>query len=303
MTRPGISLFLLLAALALCPVVVPAFWVFIIMQVMVFALYAVSFNLLLGYGGMLAFGHAAFFGVGAYAFAILLKKLDMSPMIAMALAPFIAMAAGGIVAFFCIRLTGIYFGMLTLAFQMVIYTIIFKSYDMTGGDDGISGLTIPGALGTPHGLYELTLVIVAVSLFLSWRLVHSPFGIALRAQAHNERKSLAIGVNVAFHKWIAFAVAAFFAGVAGDLFAVANESVFPDWLDWTASAVPIVMAILGGTNRFTGPIVGAVVYVVLQTILRGVTEYWALVMGAAIIALVLFLPDGILGLTARRRDA
>jgi branched-chain amino acid transport system permease protein len=292
-----------LAAIAVGPLLVSDFWIFVIIEMMVFALYAASFNLLLGYGGMLAFGHAAFFGIGAYAFAILVKKLGMAPLPAAILGPVVAMLAGAVVAYFCIRLTGIYLGMLTFAFQMLAYTVVFKSYDVTGGDDGLSGLTVPAPLGTPAGLYYLSLVVVSLCLYLLWRLVHSPFGVALRAQRNNQRKSLAIGINVTFHKWLTFVIAAFFAGLAGELFALASQSVFPGWLNWTASAVPIVMTILGGMHSFAGPVVGAVIYVLLQTVLTGATEYWALFMGAAIIALVMLMPEGLIGLLVRRRHA
>jgi branched-chain amino acid transport system permease protein len=292
-----------LAAIAVGPLLVSDFWIFVIIEMMVFALYAASFNLLLGYGGMLAFGHAAFFGIGAYAFAILIKKLGMAPLPAAILGPVVAMLAGAVVGYFCIRLTGIYLGMLTFAFQMLAYTVVFKSYDVTGGDDGLSGLTVPAPLGTPAGLYYLSLVVVSLCLYLLWRLVHSPFGVALRAQRNNQRKSLAIGINVTFHKWLTFVIAAFFAGLAGELFALASQSVFPGWLNWTASAVPIVMTILGGMHSFAGPVVGAVIYVLLQTVLTGATEYWALFMGAAIIALVMLMPEGLIGLLVRRRHA
>lgn len=291
-----------LAALALvvvAPLVVSVFWVFVIIQMMVFALYAASFNLLLGYGGMLAFGHAAFFGIGAYALGILEVKIGTGVVPAAIAAPFVAAAFGGLVGYFCIRLSGIYFGMLTFAFQMLAYAIFLKSYDFAGGDDGLHGLVVPGAWGTPDGLYYLTLLVVAIGLGLLWRIVNSPFGMALRAQRNNEQRSLAIGVNVAFQKWLAFVLAAFFAGLAGGLSGLANQSVFPDWLDWRACAVPIVMTILGGLHSFVGPIVGAVIYVLLQTVMTGYTEFWALIMGALIIAIVMIMPNGVISVVLR----
>jgi branched-chain amino acid transport system permease protein len=292
-----------LAVLLLLPPLLSDFWIFIFIQIIAFSLYAVSFNLLLGYGGMLAFGYATFFGLGAYAFGILLVKIGAGVVASMLAAPFIAAAAGALIAYFCIRLSGIYFGMLTFAFQMLVYSIFLKSYDFAGGDDGLRGLVIPGALGTPKGIYYFALMVVALCLFALWRIVHSPFGIVLRAQRNNERKSRAIGINVDFHKWSAFVISSYFAGVAGVFWAIANQSVFPDWLDWRASAVPIVMAILGGTTSFAGPIVGAALYVILQTVITGYTEYWALFMGCLILVIVMLMPQGVIHLFARRHHA
>ena len=298
-----ISLAIMAPVALLLPLPVSDFWVFILIEILVFSLYASTFNLLLGYGGMIAFGHALFFGIGAYALAVLMKKASFSPLAAAAAAPFVSMFVGAVVAYFCLRLTGIYLGMLTFAFQMLAYTVIFKWYDLTGGDDGLSGLKVEGLLGTPRGFYYLTFVIVGVSLYLLWRVTRSPFGIALRAQRSNDDKSRAVGINTDLHRWLAFVIASFFAGLAGALYALASQSVFPGWLDWTASAVPIVMTILGGMQSFIGPIIGALIYVVLQTVLTGFTEYWALFMGAAIIALVTLMPTGVMGLLTRRRDA
>jgi branched-chain amino acid transport system permease protein len=285
------------------PLVVSDFWVFVLIEIVVFSLYAVTFNLLLGYGGMLAFGHAVFFGIGAYSLAIMMKKMGFGALAAAVLSPLVAAAAGAAVAYFCVRLTGIYFGMLTFAFQMLVYTVVFKSYELTGGDDGLSGLNPAGIAATPQGFYYVTLLVVAVALWLLWRLVNSPFGLALRALRSNDRKSLALGIDVALHKWLTFVIAAFFAGLAGALFALANQSVFPGWLNWTASATPIVMTILGGMHSFFGPVVGAVIFVLLQTYLTGLTEYWALFLGTAIILLVMLMPNGVTGLLhARRHD-
>lgn len=291
------------AVLLLLPMVLSDFWIFIFIQVFAFALYAVSFNLLLGYGGMLAFGYATFFGLGAYAFGVLLVKVGASVAVSILVAPFMAGAAGGLIAYFCIRLSGIYFGMLTFAFQMLIYSIFLKSYGFAGGDDGLRGLVIPGLIGTPKGIYYFTLTVVTLCLALIWRIVHSPFGVVLRAQRNNERKSLAIGINVDFHKWTAFVISSFFAGVAGVFWAIANQSVFPDWLDWRASAVPIIMTILGGTSSFAGPIIGAAIYVLLQTVMTGYTEYWALFMGCLILVIVMVMPQGVIHLFARRHHA
>lgn len=290
---------LLLAALAIALLAAPAFtgpfWIFVAIEVVVFALYAASFNLLFGFGGMLPFGHAAFFGLGAYSLAVLVKKAAWHALLALSAAPLVCALAAALVAFFCVRLTGIYLGMLSFSFQMLLYTVVFKWYSLTGGDDGLSGVRLAGPLGTANGLYYLSLALVAAMLGFLWLLVRSPFGKALQAAKSNPQKSAAIGIHVALHRSIAFAIAGALAGLAGALFALANQSVFPGWLNWTASAVPIVMTVLGGVHSFIGPIIGAAVYVVLQTVLTGYTEYWALILGALVIGIVMLMPEGIMG--------
>ena len=294
-TRISLLLAGLAIAFLLAPLVIGPFWLFVGIEVFVYALYAASFNLLFGFGGMLPFGHAAFFGLGAYALAILLKKAGLHALLALAAAPLICAMGAGLVAFFCVRLTGIYLGMLSFSFQMLLYTVIFKWYDLTGGDDGLSGISMPGFMGQPMALYYLALVLVVVSLWPLWRLVNSPFGKALQAVKNNPQKCLAIGIDTSLHRWIAFVVAGFFTGLAGALFALANQSVFPGWLNWSASAVPIIMAVLGGAHSFAGPLVGAAIFVLLQTWLTGHTEYWALFLGVLIIGIVTVMPNGILG--------
>jgi len=284
---------LLVAVLACAPLPLSDFWIFVLVQMMDYALYAVAFNLLLGYGGMLAFGFATFFGLGAYTLGILQVRLGFDVVPAVLAAPLVASLFAAIIGYFCVRLSGIYFGMLTFAFQMLAYAVFIKSYALAGGDDGLHGLVVPGIVGTPRGIYYVSLAIVALCLWLLARIGNSPFGLALRAQRSNVNKSLAIGINVKLEKWLAFVIASFFAGVSGALSGLATQSVFPDWLDWRASAVPIVMAILGGTQRFIGPVIGACVYVVLQTVITGMTEYWSMIMGVLIIGIVVLMPNGI----------
>lgn len=292
------AVFLTVAVAA--PLLVSDFWIFVFIEMLVFGLYAASFNLLFGYGGMLAFGHAVFFGIGAYATAILIRKLGFGALPAALLSPLVAAVAGAVIGYFCIRLSGIYLGMLTFAFQMLVYTAVLKSYDFTGGDDGLSGFNNSGLAANPLAFYYIALVVVAAALFALWRLVHSPFGLALRAQRGNPRRSMALGVNVRLHRWLTFVIASLFAGLAGSLFALANHSVFPGWMNWTASATPIVMTILGGMHSFAGPIIGSIIYVLLQTWLTGLTEYWALFLGVAILLLVTLLPNGVMGLMRER---
>jgi branched-chain amino acid transport system permease protein len=286
------------------PFALSEFWLFIAIEVLAFALYAVSFNVLLGYGGMLSFGHAAFFGVGGYAAAILLKKAGLPAMVAFALVPLVALAVSALLAlligFFSVQRSGIYFAMLTFAFQMLLYTIALKATGITGGDDGMTGLKPPGALGRPIYYYYFALALVVPALYVLYRLVSSPFGFTLRALRANPRRVQYIGVNVRAHQLATFVVSGAFAGLAGGLFALSTGNVFPGWLNWTASATPIVMAVLGGVHTFLGPALGAAVYVVLEVLISGKTEYWPLAMGVIIVVLVLLMPEGLSGFRRRK---
>ena len=296
---------LLVAALLALPLLISEFWIFIAIEVLAFALYAVSFNLLLGFGGMLSFGHAAFFGVGAYALAIGLKKAGLPLALAFVAAPFAAALAAAVIGFFSVRRTGIYFAMLTFAFQMLLYTIALKAGPLTGGDDGITGLKPAGWLGRPIVYYFFALLLSATAIYLMHRLVRSPFGYALQALKANPARLQYVGVDVRRHRLATFVIAGGFAGLAGAIFALSSGNVFPNWLNWTASATPIVMAVLGGIHSFLGPVIGAAVYVLLEVVISGKTEFWPLFMGCVILLLVLALPEGLSGLwpLLRRRPA
>jgi branched-chain amino acid transport system permease protein len=292
-------------ALLALPLALTDFWIFIAIEVLAFSLYAVTFNVLLGYGGMLSFGHAAFFGVGGYAAALLVKQTGLSAALAFALVPAVAMAVAAAVAavigFFSVRRSGIYFAMLTFAFQMLLYTIALKATGFTGGDDGMTGLKPPGALARPLAYYYFALALVGAALYVLFRLVSSPFGYTLRALRSNARRVQYVGVDVRAHQLATFVVSGAFAGLAGAVFALSSGNVFPSWLNWTASATPIVMAVLGGVHTFLGPALGAAVYVVLEVLISGKTEYWPLVMGTVILALVLLMPEGLMGVVQKRR--
>ena len=297
---------LVIGALLVLPFLLSEFWTFIAIEVIAFALYAVSFNVLLGYGGMLSFGHAAFFGVGGYAAAILVKQAGLPPGLAFALVPLVALAVSAafavLIGYFSVQRSGIYFAMLTFAFQMLLYTIALKATGFTGGDDGLTGLKPPGLLAKPFYYYYFALTLILPGLYVMYRLVGSPFGYTLRALRANPRRVQYIGVDVRAHQLATFVITGAFAGLAGGVFALSSGNVFPGWLNWTASATPIVMAVLGGVNTFFGPALGAGVYVVLEVLISGRTEYWPLAMGAIILVLVLLMPEGLTGF-ARRKTA
>jgi len=297
-----------LAALVLLglPFALSEFWLFIAIEVLAFALYAMSFNVLLGYGGMLSFGHAAFFGVGGYAAALVMKKAGLPAGVAFALVPLAALVVSAafavVIGYFSVHRSGIYFAMLMFAFQMLLYTLALKATGVTGGDDGMTGLKPPGLLARPFYYYYYALALVVPALYVLYRVVSSPFGYTLRALRANPRRVQYIGVNVRAHQLATFVLSGALAGLAGAIFALSSGNVFPGWLNWTASATPIVMAVMGGVHTFLGPAVGAAVYVVLEVLISGHTEYWPLAMGVIIVALVLLMPEGLSGF-ARRKAA
>jgi branched-chain amino acid transport system permease protein len=287
------------AALLALPFGLTDFWIFIAVEVLAFALYAVSFNVLLGYCGMLSFGHAAFFGVGGYTAALVVKQSGLPPGLAFACLPlaamFVSAVAAMIIGFFSVRRTGIYFAMLTFAFQMLLYAIALKATPLTGGDDGLTGLKPPGLLAQPLAYYFFALSMTGAGLYVLHRVVGSPFGYVMRALRTNALRVQYLGIDVRAHRLAAFMLSGAFAGLAGAIFALSNGNVFPGWLNWTASATPVVMAVLGGTASFLGPALGAAVYVVLEVLISGRTEYWSLAMGVIIVILVLLMPEGLTG--------
>lgn len=288
-----------LAVLWLVPAFGSAYGVQLATEAAILALYATSFNLLLGYGGMLSLGHAAFYGVGGYAVALLVKKAGLASFVGTtALAALAAALAGLVIGFFVVRLSQVYFTMLTLAFGQMLYALASRWYSLTNGDTGIVGLPAasigPFSFASPGAFYRLTLVVLAVGLYVLWRVVNSPFGLALRAIRENPKRAAFLGVEIRRHQLAAFVIAAAVAGVAGAMRTWYQHSAFPTVVHWGQSADAVAVAILGGHGNFLGPAVGALVYLGLQTYIRRIWEYWSLTLGLILIVLV-FFPGGVTG--------
>src|SRR6185295_1209154 len=295
-----------LAALLLVPFIGSRFYTFVATDIVIVSLFAMSLNLLLGYTGLVSFGHAAYFGIGAYTCALLMKSAN---------APFLpSLLAAGLMAgvfallfgFFCVRLTRIYFAMLTLALAQIVWAICFKWNDVTGGEQGLPNVPYPGMewMGSVPVLgnfrvgdhfYLMALVIVAVCFAGLRRIVDSPFGRVLTVIRDNPERAQFIGVNVRAYQLAAFVVAGFFAGISGGLFGIFNRGVFPDFAFWTKSAEPLIMTILGGMGSFWGPAGGAAAFIVLNQQITSYTEYWPLTMGTVLIVLLFVFPGGIAG--------
>jgi branched-chain amino acid transport system permease protein len=285
----------LLAALAVLPLLVPPFFTLVATEILALALFAASLNLLLGYGGMVSFGHAAYFGLGAYAAALLVSRAGLPMPVALALAPLVAGLGAAVFGFFCVRLTAIYLAMLTLAFAQITFTVAHQWYDFTGGDNGIVGVWPVAALATPGRYYAFALAVTALAFAALWRIVRSPFGLAMQAIRDHPRRALSVGLDVRRYQLGAFVLAGFFAGLAGALYAFEKGSVFPDFLSIARSVDPLVMVLLGGSHAFGGPVVGAAVFRLLETAVGFVRDYWGAVLGTVLAVLVLAFPRGIAG--------
>jgi branched-chain amino acid transport system permease protein len=273
-------------------------------QVLTYGLFALGFNLLYGYTGILSFGHAAYYGLGAYGTGLALAKLHVPSLWgALAIGVLAAALGGAVAAFFCLRRRGIYFAMLTLAFAQLLYFIAFHLADVTGGDDGLRGiplhpLWLPGttvSLRAPFAFYCFTFFVVIVAVAVLKRILDSPFGRVLQAIRENPERASACGYDVDRIKFVSFVFSAFFAGLAGALEALRLTVVPVDALLWSTSGQVVIMTLLGGAGTFFGPFVGAATYLVLEERLSRVIEWWPIVVGSIFMTFVLFLPKGIWG--------
>jgi branched-chain amino acid transport system permease protein len=266
-----------------------------ISMIMVSGLLATSLNLALGFGGIYQFHHCVFYGIGAYTTAIILTKSGVSPWIGFIAGPLVAAALSLAMGLICIRLSKLYFGMLQISLGSLVWAIIYRWRGFTGGEDGIHGIPVPDIIGSYGPAYYFTLVVAAVSFYVIYRILKAPFGSTLQGIRDNPIRSSMIGVNVRKHQLLALVIAGFFAGVAGVLFVVVENSVFPDMLFWSLSMELCIMCLLGGWLTFFGPLVGAGAIVLIRTFVSTYTEYWSLVLGIILMLIIFFLPDGVLG--------
>lgn len=292
---------ILLVAFLLVPWILPAYGLQVGIQAVILAIYAISFNLLFHQTGLLSFGHAAFFGASAYTTALAMSKLGWPYLATLPLSLGVAALFALLIGFSSVRLTRIYFTMLTLAFAQILWAVVHKWYAFTGGDNGITGLRPGGLLANATGLYYLALTMLAVVAGLLYKVLLSPAGYTLRAVRDNPARAEAIGISSFEYALAAFVLSGTLSGVAGFLQVAWQGSVFPDLLFWTTSAEVIIATILGGSRYFLGPVVGAIVLVVARAVVQSHTEYWPLALGIVLLALVLFFPAGVVGLFDRVR--
>lgn len=281
---------------------------------LIFAIAALGFNLLLGYTGLLSFGHSAYFGLGAYSAAFMVKYFGIGSMEVYILAGLLITGLmTAVFGFICVRFTKIFFAILALALSQVLWTLAYKFFWVTNGTDGIrvpfGKLTLLGGLFDFAGrggyqkfigtYYYYVLAVFVLCVILMWVIVHSPFGKALQAIRDNETRARFLGVRVRRFRWIAFMVSGCFTGLAGILWVPLNGLVTPDILYWPFSGEIVFMTVLGGFRNFAGPIVGAIVFNYLKTYAVASTEYWQAALGITLVILVMALPAGIVGAAAR----
>ena len=270
-------------------------------EILILGLLALSFNMIYGYMGQISFGHAAFFGLGAYTSALILRPLIEAGQLGylgffLALAAAVPISALGalIVGFFCVRLTGIYFAILSLAFGELLFYIVFSWYSFTKGDDGIQGLMPPFVFKSGVIYYYFTFVVVGIASLLLRKISRSPFGYTLRMLRDNQNRTAFLGIDIRRVMLLNFVIAGAFAGLAGALWGPFQRSVSPALLGWHQSGVPVFMTLIGGAAHFAGPLVGSIIYTALNAYVTQFTSYWPLTIGLIILCVVLFLPGGLL---------
>jgi branched-chain amino acid transport system permease protein len=283
----------LLAVLALVPVATSGYTLVLLRDILIFALFAASLHFIMGPGGLYSFGHAAYFGLGAYAAGILLLREGFPMELALALGPLAGGAAALLFGWFCVRLSGVYSAMLTLAFAQIAWSAVFQWDALTGGSNGLVGVWPAPWLSSKTAFYCLTLLCCALGLAFFWRAIYSPFGHGLRAARDSPLRAEASGIDVRTMQWTAFTLAGLAAGVAGALYAFSKGSISPDALGIQRSVDGLLMVMLGGIQTLTGPLWGAALFTWLQDAAARNVDYWRAATGIVLLALVLALPRGI----------
>lgn len=310
--RHRVGLAVVIVALYALPALLGPLPVRLAIEILYLGLFAVSFNVLFGYTGLASFGHSAPFGVGGYALALAVLHVPGLPLLlAIPLAGVAGALAGLAIGALCVRLHGGYFALLTLAFSQFLYAVALKWRSVTRGDDGLTipvpDVTVPGLgllhLSVPQDLYYLVLTVVLLCLWGAWHFTRTPLGNAILLMRENDHRASFLGYGVYATKLAAFTVAAGFAGVAGALYASFQRVVSPAALDLPLAAEVVFMAVLGGPRAFLGPFLGAGFYLLLQNWLSKTTEHWPFVIGLVFVLMVMYAPNGLVGLAGRVRQA
>lgn len=303
----GVFAAILLIGFVLVPALPGQYWIYVATEILILGLFAMSFNMLHGYMGQISFGHAAFFGLGAYATGLMMRFFrpgggeigNVEFILSLLAGPPAAAIGALVISIFCVRLIGIYFAILTLAFGELLYYIVFSWYSFTKGDDGVQGLLPPPFFQNPVNCYYFTGAIVLIAALLMWRILESPFGYTLRTLRDNQRRAAFLGINVRLHMSVNFVIAGTFAGAAGALWGPFQRSIAPGLLGWQESGVAVFMTLIGGARFFVGPLLGSAIYTFLHAFVTIYTVYWPLTIGIVIMLIVLFAPGGVLGLVER----
>jgi branched-chain amino acid transport system permease protein len=300
-TEKGIAL-AVLTMLVVLPLIGDAYVIKVATEVLIFGLFAFSLHFLIGTGGLVSFGHAAYFGLGAYGAALALKHFGVPMELAFPLAPIAAAMGAALFGFFIVRLSGIYLAMLTLAAAQILYAVAFQWVELTGGDNGLVGIWPSRWAATRVVYYYLTLVFSVAAVLALRHLIHAPFGYTLRAARDSELRADAIGIDVRRHRWLAFILAGATAGLAGGLYVFLKGSIDPSALGIPVSVDALTMLLLGGLQTVMGPLVGAAVLHTLKDQIMPLTDLWRMTLGFSIIAMVLMFPQGLVGAFEAARE-
>ena len=284
-----------LALLLVVPWVADRYTAILLTDIVCFALFAVSLHFIMGPAGMVSFGHAAYFGIGAYAAGLLLKRAGLPMEAALLIAPLVAGAFAIVYGWFCVRLSGVYLAMLTLAFAQISWSIVFQWDSVTGGSNGVFGVWPSAWLADKTVYYYLALGLCGAGIALLWRVMFSPFGFVLRAGRDSPLRAEAIGIDLRRFQWAAFVLAGALAGLAGAVYAFSKGSISPSTISIAQSTDGLVMVLLGGVETLTGPVVGAAIFTWLRDVVARNTEFWRAVIGLVILLIVLLFPQGLVG--------
>jgi len=282
------------AGLLILPLFVDDFAVVLLVDILIFTLFAASLHLIMGPGGLVSFGHAAYFGLGAYGAALGVKYLGVDMLGGLALAPIAAGLGALVFGWFCVRLSGVYLAMLTLAAAQIVWSVAFQWQEVTGGDDGLLGVWPAEWAAEKQAYYYVTLTLVLSGLYFLRKIAFSPFGYALRAGRDSPLRIEALGVNLKTQQWVAFVISGVFAGVAGGLYVYSKGSIFPDELSISRSIDGLVMVLLGGIQSLFGPLIGAISYTFLEDLVTRF-DYWRIIFGGTILFIVVVAPQGLAG--------
>ena len=295
-------IFIATVAFALLPFVLPRVGSSVSLgtEIVLYTLYGIGYNLLLGYTGLTSFGPSAYFGVAAYAAGLAQLHLASNIYVAIVLGTLVAGLTGLVLGTLILRRRGLYFSLLTLAFTQLFYEIAFQWTDLTGGENGLQGMSRPG-LESNVAFHFFCSAVVVAAIYLVWRIVHSPFGRVLQAIRENEQRARCLGYNTHRYKLLAFVLSSTFMGLAGSLLTFLILGVYADALNWQHAGDPVLMTVLGGMHHFLGPLWGAFTFILLRDQLSSFTEHWWLFFGAVLIGFILLSPEGLSGIYARLR--
>ncbi len=287
----GVASGIILLALIL-PIFLNEYNVYLLSKIIILSLYAVAFNILLGFTGLLSFGHALFFSGTAYTVAICLTKLGIPLWTSLILAILVVLAMSLVTGFLSLRHRDIHFALITLSFSMLFWGIVMKWRSVTGGEDGIAGISRMMSL---HEFYYVILPIILICVFIIYKILHSNFGLLLESIRENETRVSFSGHSIIKYRMYAMVISAFFTGIAGILWLFLDGHIGPSVSHWTFSAIPVIASLIGGPAYFTGPIFGTLIYVLALEIITKYTLYWQLVLGIVVLLVVLFFRGGIVG--------